>query len=54
MNVSLQELVLAGDALVVHLDCPPVEAEGARREASKALKEWRRVSDAAKTQLEPR
>lgn len=50
-QVSLQELVRAGDALVVQLDFPPDTAKGAQREAAKALKEWRRVSDAAKRQL---
>ena len=48
---TLQELILAGDALVVHLDFPPAEAVDAQNEARKALKEWRRVSDAAKSQL---
>jgi len=50
-GISLQEIILAGDALVVHLDCPPVEAEAARAEAHNALREWRRVSDAGKAKL---
>lgn len=50
-SVSMQEIVLAGDAIVVYLDCPSVEAKEARANAVKALKEWRRVSDAAKRQL---
>ena len=50
-DVSLQELIRAGDALVVHLDYPPNEAADAQKTADKALKEWRRVSDAAKAKL---
>ncbi|KKM62467.1 hypothetical protein LCGC14_1521420 [marine sediment metagenome] len=47
----MQELIRAGDALVIYLDFPPVEAEESRKNARKALKEWQRVSDAAKIQL---
>ncbi len=47
----MKELIQAGDALVIYLDFPPVEAEESRKNARKALKKWQRVSDAAKRQL---
>ena len=48
---TLQEIVLAGDALVIQLDFPPAQAVDAQNEARKALKHWQRVSDAIKREL---
>lgn len=47
----LQGLILAGDALIVYLDFPPAEAEESRRNARRAVKEWQRVTEAARRRL---
>ena len=51
IEISMRQLILAGDALVVQLDCPPPSAPDARKEAIKALKKWQQLADAAKREL---
>ena len=49
--MSTQELILAGDALIMYHDCPPPEAKESRKNAIKAIREWRRLAVAATTQV---
>ena len=51
--MTIQELILAGDALIVYLDCPLPEAAESRENAIKAIREWRRAAaNAARQNLE--
>lgn len=43
-----KELLRAGDALVVYLDCPPPEAKESRENAVRAIKEWQRLAAEAR------
>ena len=47
---QMRELIEAGNELVLHLDYPPKEAEAAQKEATKALRGWRRLVAAVKAE----